>query len=74
MSSLIGPSKAGKSLSTREKEVLRYIADGYTNQDIADELGVTVETVKTHVKHILAKLSAKTRAQAVSRGLARGEL
>jgi LuxR family transcriptional regulator, maltose regulon positive regulatory protein len=53
-------------LSTREMEVLELLAAGRRNQTIADELVVTVETVKKHVSHILGKLGAANRTQAVA--------
>jgi DNA-binding NarL/FixJ family response regulator len=53
------------ALTAREVDVLRLVAGGLTNDDIADRLGVSPVTVKTHVNRILAKLGAETRAQAV---------
>jgi DNA-binding CsgD family transcriptional regulator len=57
----------GRSLSRREACVLRMIARGTSNKCIAKSLGIAPETVKTHVKAILSKLEAHTRAQAVAR-------
>jgi len=54
-------------LTNRELEVLRLIAAGRRNNDIAGELVVTLETVKKHVSNILGKLGASTRTQAVTR-------
>lgn len=54
-------------LTRREREVLTMLADGETNARIAQRLVVTEDTVKTHVKHILRKLGARNRSQAVSR-------
>src|SRR5499427_436661 len=54
-------------LSDRELEVLRLLAAGKSNQQIADELVVTLATVKKHVGHILGKLTAGNRTQAVAR-------
>jgi len=54
-------------LSVRELEVLRLLAAGASNQDIATRLVITVHTVKEHVKHILAKLAVTNRTQAVTR-------
>lgn len=51
-------------LTSREKEVLLLIAKGYSNQDIADELFITLKTVKTHVSNILSKLEVEDRTQA----------
>ena len=54
-------------LSGRELEVLRLLAVGSSNQAIARELVVTVDTVKSHVTHLLGKLGAANRPQAVTR-------
>lgn len=54
-------------LSDREMEVLRRLAAGRANQQIADELMVALDTVKKHVSHILQKLGAANRTQAVAR-------
>ncbi|KAA8832186.1 response regulator [Bifidobacterium tissieri] len=52
-------------LTDREREVLIEIAHGLSNQEIADKLFVSLPTVKTHVAHILAKINARDRVQAV---------
>jgi DNA-binding NarL/FixJ family response regulator len=67
-------SSSGRPLSRREDEVLRLIADGYSNQAIADHLVVSVETVRTHIKSMLRKLSARDRAHAVSLAFRNGLL
>lgn len=51
-------------LTTREREVLQLIAAGKSNQEIADELFITLKTVKTHVSNILSKLGVEDRTQA----------
>jgi len=56
-----------ESLSEREREVLRLMAGGAANREIAGALVVSIHTVKTHVAHILAKLHAANRTQAVAR-------
>jgi len=56
----------GKPLSKRELEVLAFIAEGRTACYIGSRLGITAETVRTHVSHILKKLSARDRAHAVA--------
>lgn len=53
-----------EDLTTREKEVLQLIAKGKSNQEIADELFITLKTVKTHVSNILSKLEVSDRTQA----------
>lgn len=60
-----GTPAALSALTAREVDVLRLVAAGQTNGDIAGRLGVSPVTVKTHVTRILAKLGAETRAQAV---------
>ncbi|MGH2593673.1 MAG: response regulator [Anaerolineae bacterium] len=55
-------------LSEREVEVLRLIAQGYSNKDIAEALVIAEGTAKNHVSNILSKLNARDRAQAVARG------
>src|SRR5690606_25877367 len=54
-------------LTRREAEVLRLMAQGETNQRIANRLIISEGTVKSHVKHILRKLQAANRAEAVAR-------
>ena len=62
-----GPGRglAEANLTDREAEVLRLIAQGRSNSEIAAELFLGVETVKTHVRNVLAKLGARDRVQAV---------
>ena len=59
-------------LTVREIDVLRLIAAGDRNRDVAEKLSVSEETVKAHISHILEKLSAKDRTQAVAIGVHRG--
>jgi two-component system, NarL family, response regulator LiaR len=59
-------------LTERELQVLQLIVDGYSNAEIADELFITVGTVKTHVRNILNKLSADDRTQAAVHALRSG--
>lgn len=61
-----------EELSEREIEVLKQIAEGNRNRDIGVQLSISEETVKAHVRHILEKLNARDRTQAVSIGFRRG--
>src|SRR4029079_16905880 len=56
-------------LTAREREVIERVSAGATNQEIANALVISESTVKSHVKHILRKLGAANRAEAVSRHL-----
>jgi DNA-binding NarL/FixJ family response regulator len=53
-------------LTGREREILQLLADGMSNADVASKLFISQETVKSHVRHILAKLEADTRTHAVA--------
>jgi DNA-binding NarL/FixJ family response regulator len=53
-------------LTAREREILQLLADGMSNGDVAQRLFISQETVKSHVRHILAKLEADTRTHAVA--------
>jgi DNA-binding CsgD family transcriptional regulator len=61
------PIQLVEPLSSRELEVLRWIDEGLSNQQIADKLTVAVSTVKTHINNIYGKLGVQTRTQAVRR-------
>ena len=58
--------------TARETEVLQLIADGLVNREIGVRLFLSEETVKSHVRHLLAKLQARSRAHAVAVGYRRG--
>ena len=62
----------GESLSDREVEVLKHVADGNKNWEIAERLFISEETVKVHIKHIMEKLGASDRTEAVSIAVRRG--
>ena len=68
------PEPASSPLTSRELDVLRLIADGHGNKEIATMLGVSVSTVKFHVQDILEKLSASDRTQAAVKAVRRGLL
>jgi DNA-binding NarL/FixJ family response regulator len=57
------------SLTQREREVLRELADGHSNEEIGKRLFISPETVRTHVRKAMAKLEADTRTQAVAKAL-----
>lgn len=57
--------------TARETQVLQLISDGMVNREIGDTLFLSEETVKSHVRHLLAKLQARSRAHAVAIGLRR---
>jgi two-component system response regulator NreC len=65
---------ADDPLSDREREVLRLLALGHTNQEIAKELFISVRTAETHRAHIMRKLGIATRAELVHYALANGYL
>lgn len=72
---LLEPSRVDAGvLSAREHQVLELVADGLSNKLIADRLGVSEHTVKFHVRSLLDKLGADTRADAVARAARRGLL
>jgi DNA-binding NarL/FixJ family response regulator len=70
--SLTGVDGGGHLLSSRELEVLRMIAEGLANKQIAARLGISDHTVKFHVGSVFTKMGASTRAEAVMIGARRG--
>jgi DNA-binding NarL/FixJ family response regulator len=66
MAEFVAGKGAADILTPREREILQLLADGMSNVDVADKLFISQETVKSHVRHILAKLEADTRTQAVA--------
>jgi len=62
----------GQEPTMREIEVLQLISDGLVNREIGNRLFLSEETVKSHVRHLLAKLQARSRAHAVAVGFRRG--
>jgi DNA-binding NarL/FixJ family response regulator len=61
-----------EALTEREVDVLRHVAGGNRNRDIAERLFISEETVKVHIKHIMEKLGASDRTQAVAIAVRRG--
>ena len=72
IASQLAEHMSDESLTEREVEVLRQVADGNRNRDIAKNLFISEETVKVHIKHIMEKLGATDRTQAVAIGVRSG--
>jgi len=66
------PRLKGSNLTPRELQILQLLARGHTNQEIADLMGITVETARSHVKSILQKLEQPNRTRAVLYALREG--
>jgi two-component system, NarL family, nitrate/nitrite response regulator NarL len=64
----------GTILTNREREILALLADGLANKQIAARLGISKNTVKTHIELLFDKLAVSTRAEAVATGVRRGLL
>lgn len=69
LSSAVVLDEADRALSARQREILQMLADGMQTDAVAETLGLSTETVRTHTKRILAKLEASTRTQAVAIGI-----
>lgn len=69
-----GEAPVGTVLSNREREILALLADGLVNKQIAARLGISTNTVKTHLELLFDKLGVTTRAEAVATGVKRGLL
>ena len=69
---LDGAERGGGALTRRELSVLRLVAHGLGNKEIASELGISTHTVKYHLASLLAKLGVHTRTEAVTIGLRKG--
>jgi DNA-binding NarL/FixJ family response regulator len=63
---------AQPQLTTREREVLRLLSDGHTNEEIGAQLFLSPETVRTHVHKAVSRLGVRNRTQAVAKGLREG--
>ena len=74
----VGRTQAGEghavppNVTAREHEVLTLIADGYSNREIAERLGVSLSTVQTHYAHLIEKLNLRNRTELVKYALRRG--
>jgi DNA-binding NarL/FixJ family response regulator len=65
---LVGPSpEESENLSPREQEVLNLLSAGYIYKEISDQLGIGIETVRTHVKNICEKMHVRNRVEAVAK-------
>ncbi len=73
-STRVGNEAITASLSRREQEILALLADGLVNKQIAARLGISTNTVKTHLELLFDKLGVTTRAEAVATGVKRGLL
>jgi DNA-binding CsgD family transcriptional regulator len=67
-------AREGAALTPRERDVLRLVAQGLGNKEIAAELDLSAHTVKYHLASVLAKLGVRSRTEAVSRGIRTGLL
>ncbi len=72
ISLLLAKSEHSSHLTSRELEILKLVAEGRANKQIGEALSLSENTVKNHVKSILAKLNAKDRTHAVTEALKRG--
>jgi PAS domain S-box-containing protein len=63
-----------RALSPREREIVRLVAEGQAGPEIADELGIAHDTVRTHVRNAMDKLGARSRAQLVAKAIGEGLL
>ena len=62
------------NLSPREREIMHLMAEGGTAQDVGARVGVSVETVRTHVRNVIRKLEARNRVHAIAIALQRGDI
>jgi len=68
----LGALRLGPAVTAREQEILALVAAGRANKEIAAALGISEDTVKRHVSHILEKLEVNDRAQATAEAIRRG--
>jgi DNA-binding CsgD family transcriptional regulator len=73
-SDAVGTVERETVLTTREREILELLSEGLGNKQIAGRLGISTNTVKTHLELLFEKLDVSTRAEAVARGVKRGLL
>lgn len=68
----VAPDHRPESLSPREREIVRHVAAGSSGREIAAELQISHETVRTHVRNAMTKVGARSRAHLVARAIAEG--
>ena len=68
------PEPEPRALTPREREIVRLVAAGSTGPEIADELGIAHETVRTHVRNAMDKLGARSRAHLVAKAIGEGHV
>jgi PAS domain S-box-containing protein len=68
------PEPKTRDLSEREREIVRLVADGSTGPEIADELQIAHDTVRTHVRNAMTKVGARSRAHLVAKALGNGHV
>jgi DNA-binding NarL/FixJ family response regulator len=68
------PGPAAAPITPREYDVLRLVAGGHTNAEIGEQLGLSLNTVKAYLHHVMHKLDARNRAQVISNARAHGLL
>jgi DNA-binding NarL/FixJ family response regulator len=67
---VVNPSRnGGVALTRRQREILQHYAEGHSTAEVADRLGLSIETIRTHTQAALARLEARDRAHAVAIGL-----
>jgi DNA-binding NarL/FixJ family response regulator len=69
----VPPERSGV-LTARQSEVLAYLADGLTGEQVADRLTLSSETVRSHIRNAMERLEARTRTEAVASAIRRGEI
>ena len=72
VAALLAEHVSDETMTEREKDVLKHVAGGNSNRDIAEQMFISEDTVKVHVKHIMEKLGANDRTEAVTIALRRG--
>jgi DNA-binding NarL/FixJ family response regulator len=65
------PSKSAEVLSARERQILDQLSQGFLYKEIAAQLGITISTVRVHIRNIYEKLHARNRIEAINKGLGR---